>query len=74
MPSKLLFEKQSDGTKKILEKSWFTRGNKIMFTGIKRETNFVPKVYKSGKYVYPIQLIDGIDENGELHFKQMRDE
>lgn len=71
---KQVSEKQPDGTKKIVEKSWFTRGNKLMFTGIRRENNFVPKIYKSGNYQYPIQLIDEILDNGDLKFKPMRGE
>lgn len=71
---KQLSEKQPDGTKKIVEKSWFTRGNKLMFTGIRREANFVPKIYKSGNYQYPIQLIDEVLDNGDLKFKPMRGE
>jgi len=71
---KQIAEKQPDGTKKIVERSWFTRGNKLMFTGIRRESNFIPKVYKSGEYLYPIQLIENIEDNGDLHFKPMRDE
>lgn len=71
---KQLFEKQPDGTKKVLEKSWFSRGNMVVFTGIKRDNNFIPKVYKSGKYQYPIQLVDKITETGDLIFKEMRGE
>ena len=69
---KQVFEKQPDGTKKIVEKSWFSRGNKIMFTGIKRDQVFVPKVYKSSSYEYPIQLVDEVLQNGDLKFKRMR--
>jgi DNA polymerase-3 subunit alpha len=71
---KQLFEKQPDGTKKVIEKSWFARGNKVMITGIRRENNFVPKVYKTSQYLYPIQLISEIKENGLLEFKPMRDD
>ena len=45
-----------------------------MFTGIRREANFVPKIYKSGNYQYPIQLIDEVLDNGDLKFKPMRGE
>ncbi len=71
---KQIFEKQADGTKKIVERSWFTRGNLIMFTGIKRDGSFVPKVYKSGNYEYPIQLVEEVLPNGKLKFKPMRGE
>lgn len=69
---KQLSEKQPDGTKKIVEKSWFSRGNKLMITGIRRDGNFIPKVYKNSIYQYPIQLIDKIEKDGNLTFKPMR--
>ena len=69
---KQLSEKQSDGTKKVVEKSWFSRGNKLMITGIRRDGNFIPKVYKNSIYQYPIQLIDKIEKDGSLTFRPMR--
>lgn len=69
---KQVAEKQADGTKKIVEKSWFSRGNKLMITGIRRDSNFIPKVYKSSIYQYPIQLIEKINDDGTLDFKPMR--
>ena len=47
---KQISEKQLDGTKHVLEKSWFTRGNKLIITGIKRDGTFVPKKYKNTEY------------------------
>ena len=41
-----LSEKQPDGTKKVVEKGWFTRGTKVMCTGYRREDTFVTKTYK----------------------------
>ena len=38
---------QADGTKKIVEKGWFSRGTKIMVTGYRREDSFVTKTYKN---------------------------
>jgi DNA polymerase-3 subunit alpha len=35
--------------KEILEKSWFTRGNKLVIFGYRRGSQFVPKVYKDTK-------------------------
>lgn len=53
------------GNKHILEESWFTRGNKIIITGIRREDVFVPKVYK--KTPYPLfQRIDKLNDDGEI--------
>lgn len=48
------------GKKKVIEKSWFTRGNKIIFTGLRRGDFFIPKVYKNTPYP-PLTLIDITD-------------
>jgi DNA polymerase-3 subunit alpha len=60
---KLIFEKLPDGKKKIIERSWFTRGNKLIITGIKRDNTFVPKKYKNT--IYPLfEKIEELDDNG----------
>jgi DNA polymerase-3 subunit alpha len=60
---KLIFEKLPDGKKKIIERSWFTRGNKLIITGIKRDNTFVPKKYKNT--TYPLfEKIEELDDNG----------
>lgn len=58
----------ANGKKKVIEKSWFTRGNKILVSGIRRGDNFIPKIYKRDQteFVYPIELILGMSESGEL--------
>ena len=56
-----------------MEKSWFSRGNKIAIVGIRRGDMFVPKIYKSSKWEEPFNLITSID-NGELKFKTEREE
>ena len=38
--------KGPDGKKHIIEKSMFTRGNKIIVTGIRQEDSFIAKVYQ----------------------------
>ena len=65
---------QSDGKKKIIEKSWFTRGNKILFTGIKRDNFFIPKVYKKSKWKNPVALITNITDDGYIVLKTERSE
>lgn len=47
-----------DGKKHIVEKSWFTRGNKLILTGIKRDNTFIPKKYKNTEF----PLFERIDE------------
>jgi DNA polymerase-3 subunit alpha len=61
MYNRQISELQSDGTKKVLEKGWFSRGAKIMVTGYRREDTFVAKTYKSTSthQLYRIANIDG---------------
>ena len=63
--------RQADGTKKIVEKSWFNRGNMIVVTGIRSGDDFVSKKYAStgGHQLYKI---DAILDNGELVLKDTR--
>ena len=62
---KQISEKQPDGTKKIIEKSWFNRGNMILVQGIRQGDQFFPKKYASsgGHQLYKIT---GIEDNGDL--------
>lgn len=55
-----------DGSKTVLEKSWFQRGTKLLITGFRRGDNFVPRQYKDSVYKHSVQLIKGIDEDGSL--------
>ena len=45
-----------DGVKKVKEKSWFTRGTKLMVVGIRRGSGFMAKKYKNtgGHRLYKI--------------------
>jgi DNA polymerase-3 subunit alpha len=71
-----LFDKQiseikPDGTKKVVEKSWFNRGNMIVVTGIRSGDHFIAKKYNStpGHTLYKIDnIIDGV----ELELKSER--
>lgn len=42
--------KNPDGTKTVVEKSFFQRGNKLIITGIRRYDNFIPKKYKNTEW------------------------
>ncbi len=68
---KQLSEKQSDGTKKVTEKSWFKRGSKIMITGFRREDTFVAKKYAktAGHTVYKI---DSVLDDGDILIRSNR--
>ena len=50
-----------DGTKKVIEKSWFKRGTKIMVTGFRRDDQFIGKVYSNteGHQLYKITDVIG---------------
>ena len=63
--------KNEDGTKKILEKSWFNRGNMIIVQGIRSGDNFIGKRYTStpGHTLYHI---DEIDKYGDLVLRDKR--
>ena len=47
MFNRQLSEIKEDGSKKVVEKTWFSRGSKVMITGYRREDSFVGKTYKS---------------------------
>ena len=64
-----LFDKQisarePDGTKRVIQKSWFNRGNMIIVQGIRSGDNFVTKKYNDsiGHQLYRISKID--ENNG----------
>lgn len=52
---------QPDGSKKVLEKSWFGRGNMILVTGYRREDTWVAKTYAKteGHQLYHIDKVVG---------------
>lgn len=49
--------KRVDGKKKIIERSWFKKGTKLIVVGIRRGDTFVPKTYYSSKWKKPIYKI-----------------
>ena len=61
---KQISARQPDGTKKIMEKSWFNRGNMIVVTGIRSGDDFISKKYAStgGHQLYKIDEIYSIGE------------
>ena len=58
---KQISEINEDGSKTVLEKSWFTRGTKLLVTGYRRDEQFVPKKYKDSVYKHSLQLIREIN-------------
>ena len=71
---KQISERGSDGKKKIVEKSWFTRGNKLMIVGIRRDDFFIPKVYSNSIYDSAIMFIQDINDNGIITSKSIRED
>lgn len=69
-----LSERDSEGKKHIVEKSWFTRGNKLMIVGIRRDDFFIPKIYSKSMYDSAIMFIDNINENGIITSKSIRED
>lgn len=63
--------RQSDGSKKIVEKSWFNRGNMIVVTGIRSGDDFISKKYAStgGHQLYKI---NEVLPNGDLLLQDSR--
>lgn len=55
---KQISERGADGKKHIIEKSMFTRGNKIIVTGIRQEDSFNAKVYSRTPWHRVEQIID----------------
>lgn len=62
---KQISERGADGKKHVIEKSIFSRGNKIIITGIRRENEFVMKKYKNTPY-HGIELITKINKDGTV--------
>ena len=77
-PQFVKYDKQSfikdevTGKKTVTEKSWFTRGNKLIIQCIRRGDNAIPKAYKTSPYK-PITLISDIDySTGHLTLRTER--
>lgn len=71
---KQISQKLPDGRKKIIERSWFSRGNKLLITGIRRGDQFIPKRYKNSNYQNVIELIKEVDGNQMVLVKERADE
>ena len=69
---KQISEKRLDGTKRVVEKSWFSRGNKIIVTGIKKDGVFLGKKYKSTKH-HLVELITKVEKDS-IFTKKEREE
>lgn len=62
---------EETGKKMIVERSWFTRGNKLILCGIRRNSSFVPKTYRNTEY-NAISLIKKINDDGTMEIIEDR--
>ena len=70
---KQISEKGADGHKHIIRKSDFSRGNKLIITGIRRDESFHGKKYKSTPY-HLVDLIQEVKDDGTLIINNRREE
>lgn len=69
---KQISEVNEDGSKSVLEKSWFTRGNKLLITGIRRGDQFAPRKYADSAYRHTVQLIKEVRDDGSIILQSER--
>lgn len=70
---KQISERGADGRKHVVEKSIFTRGNKLIITGIRQEDDFIAKVYKSTPW-HRVEQIVAVGDDGTIEIKTERAE
>ena len=68
---KQISQKDADGIKHVVEKSWFNKGSMIIVQGIKLNDVFVPKKYNSSQG-HQLYKIDSIDEDGDIVIRNER--
>ena len=62
---------QADGTKKVIEKSWFKRGTKLMVTGFRRDDQFCAKTYSSTNAHQLYKITNIIGDEMKLQHERM---
>ena len=72
MFNRQLSQVQPDGSKKVLEKGWFTRGTKVMVTGYRREDTFVAKTYKATPTHQLYKIIEVKDRDITLEHERVK--
>lgn len=58
--------------KTVLEKSWLSRGSKIIVAGIRREDSFRPMIYKDTIYQHTVNRIQEVHDDGTLLLQSER--
>lgn len=65
---------QVDGTKKVIEKSWFKRGTMLMITGYRRDDQFVAKTYSSTQSHQLYKITEVLGDSITLQHERMTSE
>ena len=68
---KQISQKDVDGVKHVVERSWFNKGSMIIVQGIKLNDVFVAKKYNSSQG-HQLYKIDSIDEDGDIVIRNER--
>ena len=55
---------EETGKKRIVERSWFSRGNLLFIRGIRNDDQFRTKTYKNGIYEHSVALITKVYDDG----------
>ena len=71
MFKKQISQIQPDGTKKVVEKSWFKRGTMLMITGYRRDDQFVGKTYASTESHQLYKITEVIGEDIKLEHERV---
>lgn len=64
--------RNADGTKTIIEKSWFNRGNMLLIQGIRRGEEFIPKKYAHKGNPHQLYRIDKVHKDGTMELRNER--
>ena len=65
---------KEDGTKKIVDKSWFTRGVKLMITGFRRDDTFVAKSYANTPTHQLYKIVELTNDGKDMVIQHERNE
>jgi len=61
-----------DGKKKVIEKSWFNRGNSLIIHGMRQDDIFMGKTYKNSPMQHAVYKILSVDETGKCKVQKDR--
>ena len=70
MFKKQISQVQENGTKKVLEKSWFKRGTMLMVTGFKRDDQFVAKTYTNTTTHQLYKIVEVVGDEMKLQHER----